>query len=126
MYEVIITADFSAAHALRHYYGETEPMHGHNFKVELVVRGKKLQNKVKYLTDFVALQKALHAVVQPMDHTNLNELPFFREENPSAENLAAYIAREVGRRWSEPGVRLHAVTVWETAATAARFYPGLK
>jgi 6-pyruvoyltetrahydropterin/6-carboxytetrahydropterin synthase len=123
MYEVIISTEFAAAHALRHYYGETEPLHGHNFKVELVVRGKVLQNKVKYLTDFVALQKALQAVVQPMDHTNLNELPYFQTENPSAENLAAYVAGEVARRWSEPGVRLHCVTVWETAATAARFYP---
>ncbi|HVO32505.1 MAG TPA: 6-carboxytetrahydropterin synthase, partial [Elusimicrobiota bacterium] len=34
-YEVIIREGFSSAHALRHYYGETEPLHGHNFQVEV-------------------------------------------------------------------------------------------
>ena len=121
MFDVIIRTEFAAAHALRHYHGATEPLHGHNFQVEVVVRGKRLQNKVKYLTDFVALQRALDIVVKPMDHVNLNEVPPFDRENPSAENLALHIARELKKRWREPGVQLASVTVWETAQTAARY-----
>ena len=123
LYEVIIREEFSSAHALRHYYGQTEPMHGHNFVVELVVRGKTLQNKVKYLTDFIALQNALRSVVKPMDHVNLNEFPPFDEENPSAENLAQYIATKVAACWKEEGVQIASVAVWETAATGARYFP---
>ena len=123
MYEVIIREEFSSAHALRHYYGSTEPMHGHNFVVEVVVQGKTLQNKVKYLTDFVALQNTLRSIVKPMDHVNLNEFPPFDVENPSAENIANYIGTEIGRRWQEKDVRLASVTVWETSATGARYIP---
>ncbi len=124
MFEVIVEAEFCAAHALRHYHGRTEPLHGHNYRVQVVVRGKRLQKKVKYLVDFIPLRKALQAVVQRMDHTNLNELPPFDRENPSAESLAVYIAGEIDKIWSDPGGKIAAVTVWETSSTAARYIPG--
>jgi len=123
LYEVIIKDGFSSAHALRHYHGAIEPLHGHNFVVEVVVRGKSLKNKVKYLSDFVVLQKTLSGIVKPMDHVNLNEFPPFDRENPSSENLARYIGQQLIKRWREPGVRLASVTVWETEKTAARYLP---
>jgi 6-pyruvoyltetrahydropterin/6-carboxytetrahydropterin synthase len=122
-YQVIIEDNFSSAHALRHYHGVTEPLHGHNFRVQVVVEGKQLQKKVKYLTDFIALKTALRAVIGPLDHINLNEIPPFNKENPSAENLARFIGQEVRRHWRERGVRLASVTVWETPETAARYEP---
>lgn len=122
-YQVIVETNFSAAHALRHYYGKTEPMHGHNFKVQVVVESKRLQNKVKYVTDFVALRKALRAAVEPLDYTVINDVPPFNRENPSAENIAIYIAKQLKRRWREPGVKLVSVTVWETPDCAARYFP---
>ena len=120
-FELIIRADFSSAHALRHYHGATEPLHGHNFRVEIVVRGKRLQNKVKYLTDFIGLQRALDAVIKPMDHTNLTEVPPFTRENPSAENIAVYISGKLRRQWRDRWAKLVSVTVWETEQTAARY-----
>jgi 6-pyruvoyltetrahydropterin/6-carboxytetrahydropterin synthase len=123
MFEVIVKMDFSSAHGLRHYYGKTEPLHGHNFRVEVVVSGKRLQNKVKYLTDFVALERVLQTIVKPMDHINLNEYPPFDRENPSAENLAFYIGQQLAKRWKEPGVRIASITVWETENTGARYLP---
>jgi 6-pyruvoyltetrahydropterin/6-carboxytetrahydropterin synthase len=122
-YQVIVEDGFSSAHALRHYYGVTEPLHGHNFRVQVIVEGKRLQKKVKYLTDFVALKTALRAIVSPLDHVNLNEIAPFNEENPSAENLAQFIGRELARTWHETGVKIASVTVWETPEMAARFVP---
>lgn len=122
-YQVIIEDGFSSAHALRHYHGKTEPLHGHNYRVRLVVEGKRLQKKVKYLTDFMALRQILRAIIKPLDYGNLNDLSPFNVENPSAENLAGYIGKEVTRRWHEAGVKLESVTVWETPETAARYFP---
>ena len=121
MFEVLVEAEFCAAHALRHYHGKTEPLHGHNYRVQVVIRGKRLQKKVKYLVDFVPLQKALQAITRRLDHTNLNELSPFDRENPSAENLAVYVADQMKRTWSEKGGRIASVTVWETASSAARY-----
>ena len=122
-YQVIVEDAFSSAHALRHYYGKTEPLHGHNYRVQVVIEGKRLQNKVKYVTDFIALKKALRAVIAPLDYRNLNEAPPFKKENPSAENLAKFIGEDLNRRWREVGAKLVSVTVWETPETAARYLP---
>jgi 6-pyruvoyltetrahydropterin/6-carboxytetrahydropterin synthase len=120
MFEVIVRQSFSSAHALRDYHGSTEPLHGHNFEIEVVIRGKKLQNKVKYLVDFIEVQRALEAVVKPLDHVNLNETPPFDRENPSAENIALHIQKQLARTWRAPGARIASVTVWETPSQAAR------
>jgi len=119
-YQVLIEGGFSSAHALRHYYGKTEPVHGHNFKVQVVVEGKRLKNKVEYVTDFVVLKNALQRVLETMDYTDLNKTPPFDRINPSAENIAAYIARSLKKGWRDPGVRIASVTVWETPDCAAR------
>src|SRR3989344_4720797 len=121
MFEVVLRQSFSSSHALRNYHGTTEPLHGHHFEVEVIFRGKRLQNKVKYLVDFREAHRALKAVVAPMDHVNLNKTPPFDRENPSAENLALYISRQLARRWRDlpagrqaPGVKIASVIVWET------------
>ena len=44
MYEVMIEEEFSAAHALRGYRGKCENLHGHNWKVEVYVRGERLDD----------------------------------------------------------------------------------
>ena len=123
MFEVIVRRSFSAAHALRHYHGATEPLHGHNYAVEVVLRGKSLQNKVKYLVDFTAVHQALEAILKPLNYVNLNETPPFDRENPSAENVALFIGQQLAKRWKARGVSIGSVTVWETEAQAARYLP---
>jgi 6-pyruvoyltetrahydropterin/6-carboxytetrahydropterin synthase len=41
MREVMIEMTFSSAHALRGYRGKCENTHGHNYRVEVYVRGKE-------------------------------------------------------------------------------------
>ncbi len=122
-FEVIIRQGFSSAHALRNYHGSTEALHGHNFEVEVILRGKHLQNKVKYLVDFLEVHRALGEVVKPMDHVNLNEMAPFDRDNPSVENIALYIGQQLAQRWRAPGVKIASVTVWETPQQAARYIP---
>jgi 6-pyruvoyltetrahydropterin/6-carboxytetrahydropterin synthase len=122
-YQVIVEDSFSGTHALRHYRGRNEPRHRHRFCVQVTVEGKRLQNKVKYLTDFVALRSALRAILKPMSRVNLNDYPPFTKENPSAENLARFIGQRLVQRWKERGVTVASVTVWESSRCAARFFP---
>ena len=42
MREVMIEMSFSSAHALRGYRGKCENTHGHNYRVEVYVRGQEL------------------------------------------------------------------------------------
>ena len=90
MYVLEVKRKFSAAHSLRGYGGECEKLHGHNFEVTLKVKVEKL-NKIGITIDFKKIDEILKEILEELDHQNLNELPYFSDKNPSAENIAKFI-----------------------------------
>ncbi|XP_072229819.1 6-pyruvoyl tetrahydrobiopterin synthase [Leuresthes tenuis] len=66
--------------------------HGHNYKVEVTVRGKidRLTGMVMNLTD---LKKYIEKVIMaPLDHKNLDkDVPYFASIASTTENVAVYI-----------------------------------
>ena len=121
MYEVMIQEEFSAAHALRGYRGKCENLHGHNWKVEVYVRGAQL-DEIGMLVDFKDLKEATRGVMTYLDHLNLNELkPFDNELNPSSEHLAGFILHKVAERINSDRVKVYKVRVWETPSTCATY-----
>jgi len=124
MYEVSVEETFAAAHNLRNYKGKCEDLHGHNYKVRVVLAGPELDS-VGLLYDFVHLKQVIQGVIRSLDHKYLNELAPFDKLNPSAENLARHIydqtAKQLPRNGNGAGIA--AVTVWETATTAATYRP---
>ena len=121
MREVMIEMTFSSAHALRGYKGKCENLHGHNYRVEVYVRGREL-NEAGLLVDFKDLKAATRRVVDYLDHRNINELPPFDVElNPSAEHLAGYFLHEVARQIDDGRVQVYKVRVWETDTCAATY-----
>src|SRR5215831_11730856 len=124
MYEVSVDESFAAAHNLREYKGKCEDLHGHNYKVRVVLAGKELE-ATGLLYDFVHLKKAIQSVIRRLDHKYLNELPPFDRLNPSAENIARYIHDETAKELpaTSNGAALASVTVWETETSAAVYKP---
>ena len=121
MYEVMIEEEFSAAHALRGYKGKCENLHGHNWKVEVYVKGEKL-DAIGMLVDFTHLKAVVRQVMKYLDHQNLNELkPFDEELNPSSEHLAGFILHKVAEEVNDERVKVYKVRVWETPSTSATF-----
>jgi 6-pyruvoyltetrahydropterin/6-carboxytetrahydropterin synthase len=118
MFEVSVEHTFAAGHALRNYRGKCENVHGHNYKVRVLVRGEKLDH-AGMLVDFTELKKVLRAVTEPMDHVFLNDMPPFNELNPTAENMAWYICEKM----REAQVDVSEVTVWETDIQSATYRP---
>lgn len=107
-YILTIRDDFSAAHALRNYHGKCENPHGHNFAVEVVVEGTRLDPETGMLLDFRTLKQLLKQVLADMDHCMLNEKPPFDRINPSSENMARHIwqkMRELLRECDDPQAR---------------------
>lgn len=81
---------FDAAHQLTDYHGECENLHGHTFRLVVTIDHPVQKDGMAY--DFVHLKKAVReVVVSRLDHTFLNDLM----KNPSAENLAVWIWREL-------------------------------
>lgn len=109
MHAVRVEAVFSAAHALV-IGGELERLHGHDWRVEVVLVGGDLDAD-GLLVDFHAVEAELAAVIAPFRNANLNEVtPFGRagaarpELNPSAERVAEWIARGLSDRLETRGV----------------------
>jgi len=48
--------------------------------------------------DFSELKGILKEITDLLDHTCLNELPFFSETNPTAENIARFLFYEAKKR----------------------------
>ena len=69
-------------------------MHGHNWKVEVEVSGNKLDN-IGMVIDFKKIRIMTNQVVDRLDHQFLNDLSAFKDENPTAENIAKYIHAEL-------------------------------
>lgn len=69
--------------------------------------------------DFRLLKEKTQAVLASLDHHYLNDLPVFQDQNPSAENLAAYIFAELSRQIDAGPLRLSSVSVWESETSQA-------
>ncbi|WP_196594163.1 6-carboxytetrahydropterin synthase QueD [Pectinatus sottacetonis] len=124
MFELLIKEDFGAAHRIVGYPGKCNNLHGHNWKVEAVVYGKEL-DKLGMLIDFKKLKKALREIIGELDHHYLNELAAFSQENPSAENISAYIYHKLSEHsYLQNRCRVKYIKVWETEKSSALYYEG--
>lgn len=121
MYELMIEDTFSAAHQLRGYKGECENLHGHNWRVQIYVLADRL-NEIDIAIDFHELKSYLREALSFLDHKFLNDIFPFTERNPSSENIAKWIFDFLKKKINREGVRLGAVTVWESDTASATYY----
>ena len=111
MYRVCVRRHFDAAHALRGYGGKCENLHGHRWEVVVCIESQDL-DEVGMAFDFTVLKRELGAVLARFDHHNLNEAPPFDNINPSSENIARVIYRELAQRLPQAGLKC--VEAWES------------
>ncbi len=119
MYEVSIKKSFSAAHALK-IGGKCENLHGHNFAVEVTVSAKELDGE-DIVIDFRLLKRWTNNILDELDHTYLNDLPLFKDINPTSENIARIIYEKIEPMIDKPDVHLSHVTVWESESSRATY-----
>lgn len=124
MFEVSVEETFSAGHALRGYHGKCENVHGHNYRVRVMLAGETLDS-IGLLFDFSQLKHVMRDVIAKLDHRFLNDFAPFDAVNPSAENIARHIYGEIARQLGPVpnGATISGITVWETDTTAATYRP---
>ncbi len=120
MYEIKIVRFFSAAHFLKDYHGKCEALHGHNWKVEVMVRREDL-GEGNMALDFSQLKQATDEVLQTLDHKNLNDLPPFLDQNPSSEAIARYIFESLEKVLEKEPVSVYRVNAWESRDSCAGY-----
>ncbi|HMK56073.1 MAG TPA: 6-carboxytetrahydropterin synthase QueD [Dissulfurispiraceae bacterium] len=120
MYTLSIETKFASAHQLREYNGKCENLHGHSWRVQVVVRAHSL-NKIGLAMDFTDLKKLANEIIGPLDHVCLNDLPQFANVNPSSENISRWIFESMKEKVAAYNVELKSVTVWESETAAATY-----
>ena len=119
MFEVSVRDHIASAHQLHGYDGPCKDMHGHTWKVRMVISSPKTDD-VGMVTDFKILKAKLKDVLSPLDHVVLNDLPVFKGINPSTENLARHIYRALSANCAP--LRLKQVQVWESDTASVIYY----
>ncbi len=120
MYKIKIVSYFSAAHSLREYKGKCESLHGHNWKVEVIVSSEKL-NPSGMVMDFSDLKIITKEILENLDHKHLNDLKYFKEHNPSSEEIAKYIYDALKVKVAKKKCQLAEIRVWETENSCASY-----
>ena len=102
-----LIADFDAAHSLPGYQGKCANLHGHTYRVEVVIEGAVGENG--FVMDFFQLKKILNSALEDLDHRNLNDLL----PNPTAENIAELLCGRLRHSLEGLQVSLVSIKLWE-------------
>lgn len=121
MYEIIVKHHFSSAHRLENYAGECKNLHGHNWKVEVTARAEEL-NDIGISMDFKEFKRIVRSEIDKFDHMLLNDHPSFKDINPTAENIARIIYRELSEKVNTGKLRIHMIEVWESDNNGMRYF----
>jgi 6-pyruvoyltetrahydropterin/6-carboxytetrahydropterin synthase len=121
MYELKVVTHFAAAHRLKMVSEKCENLHGHNWKIEIRVAGKDL-NEAGVLIDFGELKQHVSVIKAKLDHKFLNELDDFNDNYPpSSENIAHYIATTLQSMIEDTNIQVSRVTAWESENACATY-----
>jgi len=111
MYKVSKRMEIACSHQLKlNYESPCENLHGHNLIVTIYAKAEKLDENGMVI-DFKHLKNKIH---NQLDHKHLNNVVDF---NPTAENLAKWIADEVNL--IRIGATCYKVTVQESEGNIA-------
>lgn len=119
-FSVSVLSKFDCAHSLLNYEGKCSSLHGHSYKVEVSVSGVHLKDGI--LVDIVDLKRTVKEVLDQFDHKYLNELAYFKDRSPTAENICIVIAEMVQKKLP-PHVKLEYVKVFESEDSFVTYRP---
>ncbi|KGQ25366.1 MULTISPECIES: 6-carboxytetrahydropterin synthase QueD [Gallibacterium] len=139
MLKVAKEFSFDMAHLLDGHDGKCQNLHGHTYKLQVIVSGETENNGAKkgMVIDFADLKRAVNElIISPMDHAfiydqsseretkiaqllqQLNSKTFALPVRSTAENLAQFIFQ---RLQENVGFHLHSIRLWETPTSFAEY-----
>ena len=119
---VLISKEFTfdSAHHLHAYDGKCQNLHGHTYKLQVIMNGKPDYRGI--VIDFAEIKRMTkERIINRLDHKYLNEvLPLM---NTTAENMVVWIYEELNQALLEeglaPNIKLEEVRLWETPTSYA-------
>lgn len=105
----------------REVFGHDVRLHGHDYEVEVTVKGRVDQD-TGFVANLAGLKQLVsERVINVLDHCVIDQdIPWFRDKQPSSENLVIWIWEQI-----EPGLgdlTLYRVRVRETPTIYADYF----
>ncbi|WP_284644912.1 6-carboxytetrahydropterin synthase QueD [Paenibacillus silviterrae] len=120
--DVLVSKEFTfdSAHHLHCYEGKCQSLHGHTYKLQVVMRGKVDERGITI--DFADIKRiAKERVIDRLDHRYLNEV--LPPMNTTAENMVVWMYEQLDEALKDeglfPAIRLEEVRLWETPTSYA-------
>jgi 6-pyruvoyltetrahydropterin/6-carboxytetrahydropterin synthase len=113
MYEIGIVAQFEAAHRLVGDFGPATRMHGHTYRMDVIVRGEHL-NDDGVLVDIGRLRPSVDALAASLHYQNLDEVPGLAGTNTTAEAVARFCWDSLADGLRGQGLNSLLVRIWES------------
>ena len=111
---------FDSAHHLHGYEGKCKSLHGHTYRLQVVMEGET--DERGFVIDFADMKRMTkERVLNKLDHRYLNEV--LPPMNTTAENMVVWIFEQLDAALKEEGwsprVELALVRLWETPSSLA-------
>jgi 6-pyruvoyltetrahydropterin/6-carboxytetrahydropterin synthase len=120
--EVLVSKEFTfdSAHHLHLYEGNCQNLHGHTYRLQVIMRGKVDHRGITI--DFHDIKRITKSrVIDKLDHQYLNDV--LPPMNTSAENMVVWVYEQIHQALKEenlyPQIRLEEVRLWETPTSYA-------
>jgi 6-pyruvoyltetrahydropterin/6-carboxytetrahydropterin synthase len=123
MFELGVLEEFEAIHSLKGDFGPATCLHGHTYKVQVVVQGDRL-DKSGALYDVSKVRENLKGVLGHLHFQNLDELEEFQGVNSTLENVCKYIYEKLAPSLREAPIQHLKVTLWESPSAFASYWEG--
>ncbi len=121
MYTVAVKRDFVAQHFLiGGDWGAENEWHSHHYQVEVQLHGTTL-DRHGYLVDIVEINHQLESLIARYRDKTLNDLPEFKDLNPSLEHFARIFCQALAERIQAPNLSAVTVNLWENDTTWAAY-----
>ena len=131
IHSVTKVINFCYGHRLLNYNGKCQHLHGHNGIVEIEIESDSL-DELGMVVDFGEIRKAVKGWIDSnLDHkmilcrqdpvieflAQMGEPLYIMDENPTAENIAKHIYKQV----QSQGFKVREIRLWETPSSYARY-----
>jgi 6-pyruvoyltetrahydropterin/6-carboxytetrahydropterin synthase len=113
MYEVGVIAHFEAAHHLVGDFGPATRLHGHTYRLEVTLRGERLQPDGT-LYDISQLRADVDTLVASLHYRELETVPGLVGVNTTAEAVASYCWETLAGKLTGNGLSSLRVAIWES------------
>ncbi len=116
-YEISMDCFFNARHFVI-IGGKKGLEHSHSYRLRVCCQGRSLDQREHVLVDYCSVREQIKLVARVYNNQLLNDLPVFKNIQPTTEALTAVIFQQLRRLLIKYPIELVSITLWDSPTEA--------